>query len=167
MVPPWLNSESRAIVRYFEAKHKRRGTQLVPTELKAYGLAEQGAYLESQCFDPPTSTLLRELVFRKSAHKRSGLTLRYGNADYVPDEKVVAEAREKVLKVFRIYNDILSKQKYIGGDTFTIADVFHLPYFGILNRIGELEKLCEGLPNVERWCKEICERENVKKALGG
>ena len=60
-----LTTESRAIVRYLEAKHKATGTQLIPTELKAYGTAEQGAYLESQCFDPPTSTLLRELVFRK------------------------------------------------------------------------------------------------------
>jgi len=63
-----LMSESRAIVRYLEAKHKGSGTQLIPTELKAYGTAEQGAYLESQCFDPPTSTLLRELAFRKYLH---------------------------------------------------------------------------------------------------
>jgi len=68
--------------------------------------------------------------------------------------------------VLHIYDDILGKQKYIGGDVFTIADVFHVPYFVLLTKIGELEKLYEGLPNVERWSKEICERESVKKALG-
>jgi glutathione S-transferase len=96
-----------------------------------------------------------------------GVTSRYANPSYVADEKVVAESREKILKVLKIYNDILGKQKYIGGDMFTIADVFHVPYFGLLTKVGELEKLYEGLPNVERWCKEICERESVKKALGG
>jgi len=60
-----LIAESRAIVRYLEAKYKGSGTQLVPTDLKAYGIAEQGAYLESQSFEPPATLLLRELVFRK------------------------------------------------------------------------------------------------------
>jgi glutathione S-transferase len=85
----------------------------------------------------------------------------------VPDEKVIGEAREKIIKVVQIYDDILSKQKYLGGDTFTIADVYHLPYLGLFNKIGKLEKLYDGLPNVERWCKEICERESFKKASGG
>jgi glutathione S-transferase len=85
----------------------------------------------------------------------------------VPDEKVIGEAREKIIKVVQIYEEILGKQKYIGGDTFTIADVYHLPYLGLFNKIGKLEKLYDGFPNVERWCKEICERESFKKALGG
>jgi hypothetical protein len=41
------------------------GTELLPTELNAIGLAEQGAYLESQVFDPAVSALLEELVFKK------------------------------------------------------------------------------------------------------
>jgi len=97
----------------------------------------------------------------------AGVTSRYGNPNYVADEKVVGEAREKVLKVLRIYDDILGNQKYIGGDAFTIADVFHMPYFALLTKVGELEKLIEGLPNVERWVKEICERDSVKKTLEG
>jgi len=59
------DKESRAIVKYLEQKYKGKGTELVPTDLKAYGLAEQGAYLESQCFEPQSSPLLRELFFRK------------------------------------------------------------------------------------------------------
>ena len=59
------DKESRAIVKYLEQKYKGKGTELVPTDLKAYGSAEQGAYLESQCFDPPSSILLGQLFFRK------------------------------------------------------------------------------------------------------
>ena len=60
-----LIAECRAIVKYIEQKYKGKGTELVPTDLKAYGLAEQGAYMESQCFDPPGSILLGQLFFRK------------------------------------------------------------------------------------------------------
>jgi glutathione S-transferase len=60
-----LSTESRAIVRYLEKKYQGKGTELIPTDLKAYGIAEQGAYLESQVFDPPISALLGELHFRK------------------------------------------------------------------------------------------------------
>jgi glutathione S-transferase len=59
------DKESRAIVKYLEQKYKGKGTELVPTDLKAYGLAEQGAYLESQCFDSPSSIMLGQLYFRK------------------------------------------------------------------------------------------------------
>lgn len=59
-----LMEESRAIVRYLEEKYKGKGAELVPTDLKAYGMAEQGAYLESQTFDPMTASFLEELVFK-------------------------------------------------------------------------------------------------------
>ena len=67
--------------------------------------------------------------------------------------------------MFQIYDQILTKQRYIGGDTFTMADVFHLPYIITLIKIGEDKHLWKDLSNVERWCKEICERESVM-ALG-
>ena len=56
--------ESRAIVRYLDEKYKGQGTELIPADLKAYGMAEQGAYLESQTFDPMTAALLDELLFK-------------------------------------------------------------------------------------------------------
>jgi glutathione S-transferase len=64
--------------------------------------------------------------------------------------------------VLKVYDQILAKQKFIGGETFTIADVFHLPYLTLFAKIGESENLWKDLPNVERWYKEITERESVK-----
>lgn len=61
-----LMIESRAVVRYLENKFNGVGTELLPTELKALGLADQGAYLESQVFDPIVSALLEELLYKKS-----------------------------------------------------------------------------------------------------
>ena len=37
----------------------------MPTELKAFGLAEQGCYIESENFNKPAVSLLNELVFAK------------------------------------------------------------------------------------------------------
>lgn len=61
-----LTIESRAIVRYIEQKYKGAGTELLPSDTKALGLAEQGAYLESSVFDPHASSFAAELVFKKS-----------------------------------------------------------------------------------------------------
>lgn len=60
-----IDVESRAIVRYLEAKYKGQGTELLPTELKALGIAEQGAYIESENFAKPAGALIKETVFAK------------------------------------------------------------------------------------------------------
>ena len=71
--------------------------------------------------------------------------------------------RNSLSSVLKVYDQILAKQKFIGGSTFTIADVYHLPYLALLNKIGESEHLWKGLPNVERWYKEISQRESCAK----
>ncbi|KAF8595199.1 hypothetical protein BDV93DRAFT_564643 [Ceratobasidium sp. AG-I] len=60
------------------------------------------------------------------------------------------------------YERILSKQKYLAGDTFTLADLFHLPY-------GKMaEDLVPGLfsskPSVKKWWEDITSRESWKQA---
>lgn len=42
--------ESRAICRYLEQKYKGQGTELIPTDLQAYALFEQGASIETSYF---------------------------------------------------------------------------------------------------------------------
>ena len=55
---------------------------------------------------------------------------------------------------------MLEKQIFIGGETFTIADVYHLPSMMLLAKIGESDHLWKGLSNVERWYKEISTRDS-------
>lgn len=87
---------------------------------------------------------------------------RLRNPNYVPDEEIVKTQREKLVGVLQIYDQILGKHKYIGGDTFTMADLFHIPYLTMFVKIGESENLWKDLPNVQRWYKDISERESVK-----
>ena len=49
-----------------------------------------------------------------------------------------------------VYDQILSKQKYLGGDEVTLADLFHLPYGSLLEKQG-IDYLVSGrVPNVTR-----------------
>ena len=58
--------ESRAICRYLEAKYKGKGTELIPSsDVKALGLFEQAAYIESSNFDPFASVMVFERAFKK------------------------------------------------------------------------------------------------------
>jgi glutathione S-transferase len=63
--------------------------------------------------------------------------------------------------VLQIYDQILAEQKYMGGAKFTLADLYHTPLVIVLIKIGEGNNLWRGLSNVERWVKEISERESV------
>ena len=47
-----------------------------------------------------------------------------------------------------VYDKILGKQKYIGGDEFSLVDIFCLPYTQKLFQIGDAE-LIESRPNVK------------------
>ena len=143
--------ESRVIVRYLENKFKGVGTELLPTELKALGLADQGAYLESQVFDPVASALLEELLYKKSYPQLIRLLIiRLRNRDYISDVEDVRKLRGKVAGVLQIYDQILGKQKYIGGASFTIADLYHMPHMITLEKLGEGDHLWKGLSNVEK-----------------
>jgi hypothetical protein len=57
--------ESRAIVHYPERKYKDIGTELLQTDLNGLGLVDQGAYLESQVFDPASVSIARGNCFQK------------------------------------------------------------------------------------------------------
>lgn len=50
----------------------------------------------------------------------------------------------------------------MGGPQFTIADIHHLPYMAFLADIGEAS-MWKGLSNVDRWYKEISERDTWMK----
>jgi glutathione S-transferase len=51
-------------------KFKGQGTELLPTELKACAIAEQGAYIELQNFDKHAFGLTFQTVFRGFENSR-------------------------------------------------------------------------------------------------
>ncbi|KAB2041111.1 hypothetical protein ERO13_D02G110901v2 [Gossypium hirsutum] len=44
------------------------------------------------------------------------------------DENLIKESEEKLGKVLDIYEERLSKNKYLAGNFFSLADLSHLPF---------------------------------------
>ncbi|CAE6523608.1 unnamed protein product [Rhizoctonia solani] len=142
--------ESRAISRYLVTKYAP-GSSLLPSpsDLKAYGLFEQAASIEYSTFDPPASSLAFEKVF---APMRGLQT----NEDLV--KKYVDTLNAKM----EGYERILSKQKYLAGNTFTLADLFHLPYGAYLEQLAP--DVLSSKPHVKAWWADITSRDSWKAA---
>jgi glutathione S-transferase len=69
----------------------------------------------------------------------------------------------RVKGMFKVWDDVLAKRKYAAGEELTIAD-FSL-YAGYVRAKAVIAETCEGLPNLERWAKEIGARAGVQRAV--
>ena len=63
-----------------------------------------------------------------------------------------------------IFEGILGKQKYMGGNEFSLVDIFYLPYTQLLFRIGNGD-LITSRPNVNAWWEKVSTRDSWKKVL--
>lgn len=59
------------------------------------------------------------------------------------------------------YEQILSKQKYLAGDSFTLADLYHLPHGSQALQYG-YQDLLPKYPHVQKWWEGLRERESWK-----
>lgn len=81
----------------------------------------------------------------------------------LPDEARIVQAEKDLDTVLAIYESILGKQKYLAGDELTLADLFHLPD-GAALKAGKWKEVFEKYPNVDKWFRELQERETWVKA---
>ncbi|KAI0075213.1 glutathione transferase [Panus rudis PR-1116 ss-1] len=142
--------ESRAIVRYLVLQYGK-DSGLIPGlatgDVKALAKFEQAASVETADFDPSASGL---------AYQKRIIPTVYGGQ---PDEKL-AEIYTATLQVkLDGYERILSKSKYLAGDSVSIVDLFHLPSG------THIEYLIPGIlsdeskrPSLARWWKDISNR---------
>ncbi|KAJ7747160.1 thioredoxin-like protein [Mycena maculata] len=131
--------DSRAICRYLAAKHPESG--LIPTDLKSNALFEQAAAVEVTHFYPSASLAGFQLYQRS-----------FGDPY---DQAVLAEQLEILDKKLDAYDVILEK-RYMAGDTFTLVDLFYLPYAPLVT-LDESDIMTKR-PNVARWYKELVAR---------
>jgi len=140
--------ESRGIIRYLEAKYTDQTPRLAPTpsNLTAYAHFEQAASVELSNFDP----LAGKVHFEKLTKPHLGLET---------NEKLLEEVTKSLDGKLNGYEAILSKQKYLAGDEYTLADLFHIPYGDGLVLAGyDLLVNEDKRPNVARWYKDISSR---------
>jgi len=74
------------------------------------------------------------------------------------DQAVVDGHLATINKNLDVYEKILSKQKYLAGDSLTLADLYHIPTGAALQKHAPHCLENENRPNVTRWWKEISSR---------
>ncbi|KAJ7809677.1 glutathione S-transferase [Mycena leptocephala] len=136
--------ESRAICRYLAEKYATQGTPLLPTGLKERALVEQAASIEFANFLPAVLNVVTELVRKPMSGKPA-------------DDAASAAALAELSAILDVYETILSKRKFLAGDEFTIADLFHFSYAPMLADAGVAIMTSTG-PNVARWWNDLISR---------
>jgi len=138
--------ESRAIGQYIATKYANQGTPgLIPTEIKAFAHFQQACQVEQCHFHEHAGKAYFELGVKPFI----GLT---------SDKAVFDKHIAAVDKSLDVYEKILSKQKYLAGDTITLADLYHIPTGNGIQKCGSTALLDEKRPNVARWWKDITSR---------
>ncbi|KAB2024567.1 hypothetical protein ES319_D06G095300v1 [Gossypium barbadense] len=147
-----LISESRAIIRYYAEKYKSQGTDLLGKTVKEMGQVENWLEVEAHNFNPPIYALTLHLMFASKM-------------GFPPDENLIKESEEKLGKVLDIYEERLSKNKYLAGDFFSLADLSHLPFTQYF--VGQMGKeyMITSRKHVSAWWDDISSRPSWQKVL--
>uniref|UniRef100_A0A803MPF7 glutathione transferase n=1 Tax=Chenopodium quinoa TaxID=63459 RepID=A0A803MPF7_CHEQI len=77
---------------------------------------------------------------------------------------IVEENEAKLAKVLDVYEARLSQTRYLGGETFTLADLHHLPQIYRLMST-RVNKLFDEGPRVSAWFSDILARPAWKKTV--
>lgn len=76
-----------------------------------------------------------------------------------PDEVILSQHVNELDDALAVYEKILSKQKYLAGEELTLADLYHLPYGAMLQRLGYAE-MFEKYPTVNQWFRGLTLRDS-------
>ncbi|KAI3967162.1 hypothetical protein MKW92_024057 [Papaver armeniacum] len=147
--------ESRAITRYIAQKYKDIGTDLLRHD-KIEEAAMVGVWIEveSQHFNPPSFAIIYEMFVGPIF----GQTV---------DQSVVNRNIEKLDKVLDVYEARLSNSKYLACDSFSLADLHHLPNIYYLMKITPCADLINSRPHVKAWWEDISARPSFVKVAQG
>ncbi|XP_056694998.1 glutathione S-transferase PARB-like [Spinacia oleracea] len=80
------------------------------------------------------------------------------------DMTIVEENEAKLAKVLDVYEARLGVSKYLGGETFTLADLHHLPQLHILMDT-QVKKVFDERSHFSAWCKDILARPAWEKTM--
>ncbi|KAL2321710.1 hypothetical protein Fmac_026089 [Flemingia macrophylla] len=143
--------ESRAICRYYAEKYKNQGTNLLGETIEERGLVEQWHEVESHVYNPPIYNLVMNIVVSPLLGLPS-------------DPKVIEESEDKLGKVLDIYEERLSKAKYLAGDFFSLADLSHLPFTHYMSQMKKEYMIIER-EHVSAWWDDISNRPAWQKVF--
>ncbi|KAI3824626.1 hypothetical protein L1987_06090 [Smallanthus sonchifolius] len=131
-------------------KLQSQGTDLLGKTIEEQGLVNQWLEVEAHRYHPPLFNLELHVMFPDVV---------------VRNEQVIKESEEKLGKVLDVYEDRLSKSKYLAGDFFSLADLSHIPFTCYL--VGPIGKghMIKERKHVSAWWDDISSRPSWLKVL--
>lgn len=143
--------ESRAISQYIAYTYESSGTPLTYKDGKQRAELAVWMEVEAHQFDPVASKLAWELVYK-------------GMFGLETDNAAVEENKAKLAKVLDVYEARLANSKYLAGDSFSLADLHHLPPLHYVMGT-QVKQLFDERPHVSAWSKDILARPSWEKSL--
>jgi glutathione S-transferase len=140
--------ESRAIARYV---NDSRGKKLTPVTPHERGVMEQWISLEQGTITPEVSGIVSQRVFNPMMGGKT-------------DDNKVKEHDQKIKLGLDVLDKHLSTNMYCSGNTFSLADIFFMPYFNLLLQTPEAHNLTSR-PHIVAWWKRVSARPTWVKTL--
>ncbi|KAK9115703.1 hypothetical protein Sjap_014650 [Stephania japonica] len=144
--------ESRAIIRYYTTKYASQGTNLLGNTLEQQALIDQWLDVEAHNYNDLIYNLVLQCIVFPKMGKPGDLA-------------TVNDCEHKLERVLDVYEQRLSQSKYLAGNSFTLADLSHLPGTRYLTHELGLERLVKERKNVKAWWEDISNRTAWKKVV--
>ena len=139
--------ETRAICGYIDAVFP--GPKLIPAEPVAAAMCEQWMSAVTTHVD---NVLLRQYLIGYFFP---------GTPDGSPDRARIDAAVPKLAPVFAMLEAELTKHLYLGGDSYTLADIKLFPLVYLLPRAPESAALMQASPHLQAWFDGINARPSA------
>ncbi|GAB2287480.1 Belongs to the GST super [Dionaea muscipula] len=147
--------ESRAIIRYLATKHQERGAKLLGTTVEERALVDQWLEVEAHNFNDCVFNLALQLM----------ILPRILGKGHQTDLAIVRTYDAKLDKVLDVYDRHLSKNRYLAGGSFTLADLSHLPAtMALVEDLGRAHFIT-GRKNLNAWWQDISSRPAWKRVV--
>ncbi|KAJ0589896.1 putative glutathione transferase [Helianthus annuus] len=145
--------ESRAISQYISRTHVGKGADLISDDPKKAALESVWMEVESQKLEPAAMKLIWQLCMKP---------LLFGQNS---DDAVVSVEKKKLESVLDVYEARLSESKYLGGDSFSLADMHTVPTIKFLMDT-QMKQVFDARPCVRAWVTDIMSRPACVKVFG-
>ncbi|XP_073052248.1 glutathione S-transferase APIC-like [Primulina eburnea] len=145
--------ESRAVTQYIAHQYADKGTPLIHQDPKKMAIISVWLEVEAQKFDVFASKLSTETLMKPL----KGMT---------SDEAAVEQLQSQLAPILDVYEARLAESKYLGGDSFTLADLHHVPIINYLMKT-KAKTLFDQRRHVSAWCADILARLACLKVLHG
>ena len=168
--------ESRAICYYIASKYADQGPKLLPdaADIKGNAMFQQWASVERDNWDKYAHPMIFEKIIKVSVKSSlamfeipdlgTDLTRLRNLHGSSPDLKVLKDNEVGFVPKLDVFENILSKQQYMGGNEFSLIDIYYVPYTQKLFEAG-YGHLITDRSHINAWWERVSGRKSWQEVL--